>query len=99
MVARAANAERFTGKAGSSLELIMPTGLKAGRMVVIVVTMESQPVEPAVNVSTAVPAWAGSHVSSFIVTSIAEIRVVLVVTIESQPVEAVSVSISVPAAA
>jgi leucyl aminopeptidase len=35
LVARAAKAERFTGKSGSSLELIMPGGLKAGRLVVI----------------------------------------------------------------
>ncbi len=35
VVARAGKAEQFNGKAGSSLELIMPAGLKAGRLVVI----------------------------------------------------------------
>ena len=35
LVARAAKAERFTGKSGSSLGLIMPEGLKVARLVVI----------------------------------------------------------------
>ena len=35
LVQRAGKAERFTGKDGSSLDLIMPSGLKAGRLVVI----------------------------------------------------------------
>jgi leucyl aminopeptidase len=35
LVARAAKAERFTGKSGSALELIVPEGLKAARLVVI----------------------------------------------------------------
>ena len=35
LVARAAKAERFTGKNGSALELIVPEGLKAARLVVI----------------------------------------------------------------
>src|SRR5512146_2237024 len=35
LVARAAKAERFTGKSGSSLELIMPEGLKVDRLAVI----------------------------------------------------------------
>jgi leucyl aminopeptidase len=35
LVARAAKAERFTGKSGSALELIMPEGLKVARLVVI----------------------------------------------------------------
>ena len=35
LVARAAKAERFTGKSGSALELTMPEGLKVGRLVVI----------------------------------------------------------------
>jgi leucyl aminopeptidase len=35
LVARAAKAERFTGKNGKSLDLIMPEGLKAGRLAVI----------------------------------------------------------------
>jgi leucyl aminopeptidase len=35
LVARAAKAERFTGKSGSSLELIMPEGLKVDRLTVI----------------------------------------------------------------
>src|ERR1700754_4831030 len=35
LVSRAAKAERFTGKSGSSLELIVPEGLKAARLVVI----------------------------------------------------------------
>jgi len=35
LVARAGKAERFAGKSGSSLALIMPAGLKAGRLVVI----------------------------------------------------------------
>jgi leucyl aminopeptidase len=34
LVARAAKAERFTGKSGSSLELIVPEGLKVSRLVV-----------------------------------------------------------------
>ena len=35
LVARAAKAERFTGKSGTTLELIVPEGLKAARLVVI----------------------------------------------------------------
>ncbi len=35
LVARAAKAERFTGKNGTALELIMPEGLKVARLVVI----------------------------------------------------------------
>ena len=35
LVARAAKAERFTGKSGTALELIMPEGLKVARLVVI----------------------------------------------------------------
>jgi leucyl aminopeptidase len=35
LVARAAKAERFTGKNGKSLDLIMPEGLKADRLIVI----------------------------------------------------------------
>jgi leucyl aminopeptidase len=35
LVARAAKAERFTGKSGKALELIVPAGLKVGRLVVI----------------------------------------------------------------
>lgn len=35
LVARAGKAERFTGKSGSSLELVMPAGLKAGRLILI----------------------------------------------------------------
>src|ERR1700688_4886431 len=35
LVTRAAKAERFTGKSGSALELIVPEGLKASRLVVI----------------------------------------------------------------
>jgi leucyl aminopeptidase len=35
LVARAAKAEHFTGKSGSVLELIVPEGLKVGRLVVI----------------------------------------------------------------
>jgi len=35
LVARAARADRFTGKGGSALELIMPEGLKLPRLVVI----------------------------------------------------------------
>ncbi len=35
LVVRAAKAEHFTGKNGTSLELIMPEGLKAGRLAVI----------------------------------------------------------------
>ncbi len=35
LVARAAKAERFTGKSGSALELIMPEGLEVARLVVI----------------------------------------------------------------
>ncbi len=35
LVARAAKAERFTGKSGSSLELILPEGLKVDRLAVI----------------------------------------------------------------
>ena len=34
-MARAAKAERFTGKSGSALELIVPEGLKVARLVVI----------------------------------------------------------------
>ncbi|HET7851067.1 MAG TPA: leucyl aminopeptidase [Pseudolabrys sp.] len=35
LVARAARAERFTGKSGSNLDLVMPTGLAVARLVVI----------------------------------------------------------------
>ena len=35
LVARAAKAERFTGKSGSALELIVPEGLKVARLIVI----------------------------------------------------------------
>ncbi len=35
LLARAAKAERFTGKSGSALELIVPEGLKAARLVVV----------------------------------------------------------------
>jgi leucyl aminopeptidase len=35
LVARAAKAERFTGKSGSAIELVMPEGLKLPRLVVI----------------------------------------------------------------
>jgi leucyl aminopeptidase len=35
LVVRAAKTERFTGKSGSALELILPEGLKAARLVVI----------------------------------------------------------------
>jgi leucyl aminopeptidase len=35
LVARAAKAERFTGKSGSALELIVPDGMKVARLVVI----------------------------------------------------------------
>src|SRR5690242_17419320 len=35
LVRRAAKAERFSGKSGSSLELLMPEGLKADRLVVV----------------------------------------------------------------
>src|SRR5262249_9428655 len=35
MVARAARAERFTGKAGTVLEIVAPAGLKAARLVVM----------------------------------------------------------------
>ena len=35
LVARAAKAEHFTGKSGSSLSLIVPAGLKADRLTVI----------------------------------------------------------------
>jgi leucyl aminopeptidase len=35
LVARAAKAERFTGKNGTALELVMPEGLKVARLVVI----------------------------------------------------------------
>src|SRR5665213_4134754 len=35
LVARAAKAERFTGKSGSALELVVPEGLKVSRLVVI----------------------------------------------------------------
>src|SRR5450756_1273715 len=35
LVARAAKAERFTGKSGTALELIVPEGLKVARLVVI----------------------------------------------------------------
>ncbi len=35
LVSRAAKAERFTGKSGSALELVMPEGLKLPRLVVI----------------------------------------------------------------
>jgi len=35
LVARAAKSERFTGKSGSALELVLPEGLKVARLVVI----------------------------------------------------------------
>src|SRR4029077_134197 len=35
LVARAAKAERFTGKSGSALDIVAPAGLKASRLVVI----------------------------------------------------------------
>ena len=35
MVARAARAERFTGKSGSALDIVAPAGLKAGRLIVM----------------------------------------------------------------
>ena len=35
LVARAAKAERFTGKSGAALELIVPEGLKVARLVVV----------------------------------------------------------------
>src|ERR1700687_2295862 len=35
LVERAAKSERFTGKSGSALELVLPEGLKAERLVVI----------------------------------------------------------------
>ena len=35
MVARAARGERFTGKAGTALDIVAPAGLKAARLVVI----------------------------------------------------------------
>jgi leucyl aminopeptidase len=35
LIARAAGAERFTGKSGSALDLIMPVGLKLARLIVI----------------------------------------------------------------
>src|SRR3990172_2995311 len=35
LVARAAKTERFTGKSGSALELILPEGLKVARLVVM----------------------------------------------------------------
>ena len=35
LVARAARSERFTGKSGSALDIVAPTGLKAARLIVI----------------------------------------------------------------
>src|SRR5919206_2836370 len=35
LVARAAKAERFTGKTGTALDIVAPAGLKAGRLTVI----------------------------------------------------------------
>ena len=35
LVARAAKAERFTGKSGSTLDIVAPSGLRAGRLVVV----------------------------------------------------------------
>ena len=35
LVARAAKAERFTGKSGSALDIVAPAGLKATRLIVI----------------------------------------------------------------
>lgn len=35
LVARAAKSERFTGKSGSALDLVMPAGLKASRLIVV----------------------------------------------------------------
>src|ERR1043165_698015 len=35
LIARAARAERFTGKSGSALDIVAPAGMKAGRLIVI----------------------------------------------------------------
>ena len=35
LVARAAKAERFTGKSGSALDIVAPAGLKAARLIVV----------------------------------------------------------------
>src|SRR5256885_17005644 len=35
LVARAARAERFTGKSGSALDIVAPAGLKTARLIVI----------------------------------------------------------------
>ena len=35
MVARAAKAERFTGRSGTALDIVAPAGLKAARLVVM----------------------------------------------------------------
>src|SRR5204863_5120749 len=35
LVTRAAKSERFTGKSGSALDIVMPAGLKATRLIVI----------------------------------------------------------------
>ncbi len=35
LVARAAKAERFTGKSGSALDIVAPAGMKAGRLIVV----------------------------------------------------------------
>jgi leucyl aminopeptidase len=42
LVRRAAAAERFTGKSGSALEIVLPAGLKASRLVVIGIGKESE---------------------------------------------------------
>ena len=42
LVRRAAAAERFTGKSGSALEIVLPAGLKASRLVVIGIGKENE---------------------------------------------------------
>jgi leucyl aminopeptidase len=42
LVPRAAAAERFTGKSGSALDIVLPAGLKASRLVVIGIGKESE---------------------------------------------------------
>ena len=42
LVRRAAAAERFTGKSGSALDIVVPAGLKASRLVVIGIGKESE---------------------------------------------------------
>jgi leucyl aminopeptidase len=46
LVRRAAAAERFTGKSGSALEIVLPAGLKASRLVVVGVGKESEAKDP-----------------------------------------------------